>query len=65
MHDLTDANDSSPNAGEDSDHTGLRSNTPNHTRPRAKRASATNSSILRTPKKRRKMSTHFTEQNYL
>jgi hypothetical protein len=62
MHDLTDANDSSSNVGEDSDHTGLRSNTPTHTRPRAKRASATNSSIPRTPKKRRKMSTHFTEQ---
>jgi hypothetical protein len=62
VHDLTDANDSSSDVEEDSDDTGSNDNTPSHARPRAKRASAANSSIPETPKKRRKMSTHFTEQ---
>jgi hypothetical protein len=62
IHDLMDAGDSSSDVEEDSDDTGPKGNTPNHIKPRAKRAYNTNLGILETPKKRRKTLIHFTEQ---
>jgi hypothetical protein len=62
IHDLGDGNDSSSDVGEDSDDTGPEGNTPNHVKPRGKRASGANFSVLETPKKRRKTSIHSTEQ---
>jgi hypothetical protein len=62
IHDLMDAGDSSSDVEEDSDDTGPKGNTPNHIRPRAKRAYNTNLGILGFPKKRRKTLIHLTEQ---
>jgi hypothetical protein len=60
--DLMDTNDSSSDVEENSDETGPEGNASNHVRLRAKRASAANSGITGTLRKRRKMSTHFSEQ---
>jgi hypothetical protein len=72
IHDLTNTNDSSseieegsdssPEVEEDSDSIGPKGDTSNRVRPRAKKASGTNLSVMETPKKRRKMSIHFPQQ---